>query len=188
MSVRPNTFFIEKFARKATRFRRCERGATAIEFVLVAPILIVILLATLQVSVIFFAQSILGYATEEGMRLVLTNQANNLTQTQFKQDICRNVLALFNCNNIIVSLQAAPADAAAIPAALPQFDKNGNLVSTSVQYSIPAPTNGVEPIMILVVMYQWPVISGPLGFNFGNLANGSLLLASTEVFQIEPQI
>jgi hypothetical protein len=35
------------------------------------------------------------------------------------------------------------------------------------------------------VMYQWPVVVGPLGLAFSDLANGTLLLTSTQVFQNE---
>jgi hypothetical protein len=188
MSLRSSIFSLERAAGLVSRFHRCERGATALEFIAVAPILMVILLATLEISMIYFAQSNLEYITEEGMRLVLTNQANSLTQTQFNSAICSKVIALFNCSNLIISLQTAPTSVSGISAALPQFDTTGKLVSSSVQFSIPQPSAGTqEPIMMLVVMYQWPVISGPLGFNFGNLANGNYLLASTQVFQIEPQ-
>ena len=41
--------------------------------------------------------------------------------------------------------------------------------------------------MMLVVMYQWPVIGMPsMGFNFSNMGNGTFLLVSTQVFQVEP--
>jgi Flp pilus assembly protein TadG len=187
--------FLRRAALSFAAYCRCDQGATALEFIMIAPVLIVMLLATLQVSVIFFAQSNLEYVTEEGMRLVLTNQANGVTQTAFNTDICNKVIALFNCSNIIVSIQPAPTCSgtetqclATMAAAMPQFDTNGNLVSTSVQFSIPSATStGQEPVMMLVVMYEWPLISGPFGFNFGNLANGNYLLTSTQVFQIEPQ-
>ena len=164
------------------RFWRCEKGVNAIEFALVAPIIIAIVLATLQVGVIFLAQAYLETVAEEGARLVLTNQAANAgwTQDQFKQQICSNVKALFDCNNLIVSLQQAPASPAAIAAAAPQFDSNGNLQGTMPYQVLAAPNT-----MMLVVMYQWTVIGGPLGLNFGSLGNGNYLLVSTQIFQVE---
>jgi hypothetical protein len=41
-------------------------------------------------------------------------------------------------------------------------------------------------IVIVQVMYQWPVMMGPLGFNLANLANGNRLLVSTVAFKSEP--
>ena len=40
-------------------------------------------------------------------------------------------------------------------------------------------------LMILRVMYQWPVVAGPLGLVFSDLANGTLFMSSTQVFQNE---
>jgi Flp pilus assembly protein TadG len=165
-----------------SRFWRCDKGVNAVEFALVAPIVIAILLATLQVGVIFFAQAYLETVAEQGARLVLTNQAANSgwTQDQFKQQICSSVKAMFDCNNLIVSLQQAPGSPAAIAAAQPQFDVNGNLKGAAPYRLMAAPAT-----MMLVVMYQWPVIGGPLGLNFGSLGNGNYLLISTQIFQVE---
>jgi hypothetical protein len=64
---------------------------------------------------------------------------------------------------------------------LPAFDNNGNLTNATTFSVSPAPTK-----MMLVVMYQWPVFGGPLSFNLANLGNGTHLLISTQVFQVEP--
>ena len=168
------------FARLA-RFARCERGATAIEFIFVAPIIIAIVLATAQVAVIFVAQSYLDNMAEDAMRTVLTNQAYTLTQTQFQTAVCQNITALFSCGNVIVDLEPAPTSASGITSALPQFTASGALKNT---------TNFVvgsqNTQMILTLMYQWPVISGPLGVSFSNMGNGTYLLISTQVFYKEP--
>jgi Flp pilus assembly protein TadG len=183
MSVGFSIFPLERFAGAASRFRRCERAATAIEFIFVAPIIIAIVLATAQVAVIFIAQSYLDLMAEDGMRTVLTNQAYTMTPAAFKTTVCANVTALIaNCNtNLIVDLEPAPASASAIASALPQFNTSGTLVN---------PTNftvgSQNTQMILTLMYQWPVISGPLGLSFSNMGNGTYLLISTEVFYKEP--
>ncbi len=163
------------------RFWRCDSGVNAIEFAFVVPIMIAIVLATAQIAVIFIAQSYLEALAEQAMRIVLTNQANNLTQAQFNSAICADITALFSCNNLIVELEQAPNSAAAMSSSLPQFDSHGNLVNPTTFQIVPAPNK-----MLLVVMYQWPVIAGPIGLAFGGLGNGNFLLVSTHVFQIEP--
>jgi Flp pilus assembly protein TadG len=151
------------------------------EFAAVAPIIVAILLATLQVSVIFIAQSYLEAVTESAARVVLTNNAYTLTQAQFQAQICANLTALFSCNNLIVQLEPAPANQAAMAGSMPQFDSNGNLTNPT-SYNTGSPNTK----MMLTIMYQWPVISGPLGLTFSNVGNGTYLLSSTEVFYIEP--
>jgi hypothetical protein len=42
-------------------------------------------------------------------------------------------------------------------------------------------------IAVLQVLYQWPVIGLPLGWNFANLGNGTYLMMSTQVFIVEAQ-
>jgi Flp pilus assembly protein TadG len=179
MRVRTSSLVASRSA--LARFWRCDKGVNAIEFAFVVPIIIAILLATAQVGVIFIAQAYLNEVAEAGMRTVLTNQANNLTQQQFKTSICSDVAALFNCNNLIVQLQQAPTTPTSMANAMPQFDNNGNLTQQTTYTLAPAPAQ-----MLLIVMYQWPVIGGPLGLNFGSLGNGAYLLVSTQVFMIEP--
>jgi Flp pilus assembly protein TadG len=175
------TPFRRAVALRIARYRGCESATTAIEFAFVAPIIVAILLATMQVAVIYTAQSYLDAVTEKAMRVVLTNQAYALTQSQFKAQVCANVTALFNCNNLIVQLGPAPANAAAMAAAMPQFNANGALASPTT-FNPGAPNTK----MLLTVMYQWPVVGGPLGLTFANLGNGAHLLTSNQVFYVEP--
>jgi Flp pilus assembly protein TadG len=175
------TLHCRRFAKLFARYCASDRATTAIEFAFVAPMIVALLLATLQVAVIYTAQSYLEALTESAMRIVLTNNAYALTQTQFNSQICASVTALFNCNGLIVQLTPAPTSAAAMSTAMPQFDSHGNLTA-------PPTFNPGTPNtkMMLVVMYQWPVVGGPLGLSFSNVGNGTHLLTSTEVFYIEP--
>jgi Flp pilus assembly protein TadG len=179
-------FYQSAVARLLARYRLCERASTAIEFACVAPMIVAILLAALQVSVIYIAQSYMETISESAMRIVLTNNAYSLTQAQFQAQLCANVTALFNCNNLIVQLEpvnctSGMTTSQCVTSLTPQFTAQGNLQNPTT-FNPGAPSTK----MILIVMYQWPVISGPLGMTFSNVGNGTFLLASTEVFYIEP--
>lgn len=160
---------------------RCERGATAVEFALVSPIMIAIILAALQIGVVFLAKSYLETATEAAARLVLTNQTGSMTQSDFKTAVCNQIGALFNCSGIIVQLGTAPSSVSQIAASLPQFTTAGVLVNPTGYSLAPAPAK-----MMLVVMYKFPLIVGPLGVYFASFTDGTLLMTSTQIFQIEP--
>jgi hypothetical protein len=41
-------------------------------------------------------------------------------------------------------------------------------------------------IVVMRVMYQWPVFLGPLGLGLSNETNGNLLLIATATFKNEP--
>ena len=165
------------------RFARDHAGATAVEFAFVAPMFFAVLIATLQIAVIFFAQSYLATIADATARQVLTNQTNGLTAAQFQTMMCSNVTAMFpNCSaNMMVSLQAAPTTQAGMASAMPTFDATGKLKNATSIATLPACSK-----TLLIIMYQWPVIAGPLGAYFGTLGNGNYLLTATEVFQTEP--
>jgi hypothetical protein len=178
------TLLGRRLAKSFARYCASNEATTAIEFAFVAPMIVAILLAAFQIAVIYTAQSYLEAVTEDAARLVLTNNEYQATPATFKADVCSNVHALFNCNNLIVQLEPVPpcatSTAQCMANLMPQFDSSGNLKN-------PTAFNPGSPQtkMILIVMYQWPVISGPLGMSFSTLGNGAFLLASTQVFQIE---
>jgi Flp pilus assembly protein TadG len=162
-----------------------EAGSPAVEFALVFPIFIAVVLATLQAGSIFLVKAFFESGAEEAARVVLTNQTGTLTAAQFKTEICNQLTALFNCGQVTVELEPVPAGTTNLTAILPTFDSHGNVVGTpTVDVGVSAGTGGTD--MVLVVMYPWPVYGGPLGLNFSNMGSGKMLMTSTQVFRIEP--
>jgi Flp pilus assembly protein TadG len=68
-----------------------EAGSPAVEFALVFPIFIAVVLATLQAGTIFLAKAFFESAAEEAARIVLTNQTGSLTAAQFKTEFCNQL-------------------------------------------------------------------------------------------------
>jgi Flp pilus assembly protein TadG len=163
-----------------------EAGSPAVEFALVFPIFIAVVLATLQAGTIFMAKAYFESGAEQAARVVLTNQVGSLTAAQFKTEICNQLTALFNCGAITVELEPLPAGTTNLQAMLPTFDYQGNVVGApTVDVGANAAASGTD--MLLVVMYPWPVYGGPLGLNFSNMGNGKMLMTSTQVFRTEPK-
>src|SRR5579864_3816577 len=84
------------------RLCRCRRGATAVEFALIAVPFFALLIAICQTGLIFLAQEELQTATSQAARLILTGQAQKqgLSAGQFQQDVCGNVAAMLTCSGI----------------------------------------------------------------------------------------
>ena len=138
-----------------------ETGSPAVEFALVFPIFIAVVLATLQAGTIFLAKAFFESGAEQAARVVLTNQTGSLTAAQFKTEICNQLTALFNCAQLTIELEPLPAGATNLSALLPTFDSHGNLVGTpTVDVGANAAASGTD--MLLVVMYPWPVYGGRL--------------------------
>jgi Flp pilus assembly protein TadG len=176
--------------RSSRHFALCKKGATAVEFALVAAPFMALLVALFETALVFFASRVLDEVTEEASRYILTGQAqqSNMTQAQFASYVCTStntaalVSALFNCNNLMVNV-ANYVDFASATTGAPTltFGNNGK-VNNTWSYSPGNPGS----IVVVQVMYQWPIVLGPLGFNLSNLANGNRLLVSTAVFKSEP--
>jgi Flp pilus assembly protein TadG len=171
--------------RRLLTYRRCEGASAAIEFAAVVPMVIAIVLATLQIAVIYTAQSFLEAGTEAAARSVLTNQAYSLTQAQFNTQVCSYLSSFMDCSKLVVQLQpinctSSQTTAQCITSLTPQPDSTGN-------YTQPTTFNPGAPStkMALVVLYPWPVVGGPLGLNFGSGSWNYHLLSATQVFQIE---
>jgi Flp pilus assembly protein TadG len=161
------------------------KGATAVEFALVAAPFIALLVATIQTFLVFFAQQLLETAVNESSRQILTGQAQaeSMTQSQFAKLVCSN-LTLFNCNNLMIDVEVAASWTTA-NAGLPTltFDSKGN-VTNAWQFN----TGNPGDIVVVRVMYQWPVFMGPLGFTLANLANGNRLIMASTAFMNEAYV
>ena len=166
------------------QFIRRTEGATVVEFGLVVAPFIALLFAILQTVLVFFAGRVLDTAVSQSARLILTGQAQDAgyTQTAFANAVCTKIYAMFTCGNLMIDVQTASSFANANTSSPTlTFDKNGN-VTNGWQYQ---PGNPGD-IVVVRVMYQWPVFLGPLGFNLSNLSNGKRLLLSTAAFKNEP--
>jgi Flp pilus assembly protein TadG len=171
------------------RYFACARGVTAIEFAFVAPMVIAILIAAMQIATLFIAQSYLEAVTEVAKRIVLTNVAANDTQAQFNAAVCNAANgALFNCGSLIIDLE--PIDAcgtgtlAQVTTCLnniyqPQFNPITGALTNQPNFNVGNTGNKMR----LLVMYQWPIISGPVGMSLG--LGGTRLLSATEIFYKE---
>jgi Flp pilus assembly protein TadG len=182
--------FGEKLARGASRLRTCryfvscKKGAAAVEFALVAAPFIALLVALFETALVFFAGRVLDVTTLQASRYIMTGQAqqSNMTQSGFATYVCNNTFALFNCSNFMVNVQTYSSFSSATTTA-PTLTFNGQgKVTNTWQYS----PGTAGSIVVVQVMYQWPIILGPLGFNLSNLSNGKRLLMSTAVFKNEP--
>ena len=165
------------------RLPQDEGAATAVEFAILITPLMFLLLASLQLGIIFFANQALQSAAMKSARELMTGSVQDagLSQSQFQAKVCANATVLFNCNNIMVDVESASSYSSISTTPLtPTYDANGNV--TNMSFS----PGGAGDIVILRVMYSWPVVAGPLLPGLANESNGNRLLVATSVFKNEP--
>jgi Flp pilus assembly protein TadG len=170
------------FHRSAVRFRDERQGATMVEFALIAPAFIGVLIALFETTLFLFAQANLQSAATQAGRLFMTGQAQNggLTQAQLQTTICPMLQALFNCGNLIISVQSS-STASGLDTSTPQmYNSQGKLNTGS--YSPGAPGD----LMVVKIGYPWFVVSGPLGFMLANQSNGTAAVWGVTAFRVEP--
>jgi Flp pilus assembly protein TadG len=165
-------------------------GATAVEFGLIATPFLALIAGLIQVFLLLFAQSVLENAVRASARQILTGQVQTqdaslssaVAMAAFHQTVCNNANVLFTCTGLMVDVEVANNWSSA-NVAMPTltYDSNGNVTNTW-QFN---PGNAGD-IVVVRVVYLWPVFFGPLAFNWGNQANGSREIMASAAFQNEP--
>ena len=173
------------------RFTRDERGATAVEFGLLALPFFMIIGAILETSVVFLSGQVLDSAVQDVSRLIRTGQIRELginSVSTFKARVCDRLYGLFsNCNglhvevNVVTNFSSAtispPVDTAAC-----------SLDKTKCNWNRPesfSPGQG-SSIVVVQVYYKWPVVVGLGGYNVGNLSDSTRLMGGTTILRNEP--
>jgi Flp pilus assembly protein TadG len=164
------------------RFARKDDGAAAIEFAMVAAPFLALLFAIIETAIIFFAGQVLETAAADSARLILTGQAQKagLNQAQFKDEVCKRVFGLFDCaHGIKVDVRTYNSFNAADLSK--PIDSNGNVTFTP-SYQPGSPGD----IVVVRLMYEWPVWVSLLGLNLSDMAGNKRLIMATAAFRNEP--
>ncbi len=170
---------------KRKSFVRDTRGATLVEFALLAPIFFALLGAILETSVTYLAAQVLESGVQDTSRLIRTGevQRRGWTVSDYKKGVCDRLYGLFgDCSDMYVSVR--------------QIDK-----FQSADYEVPLDLNckvnckwaksdewqpGVASGVVMVqVYYRYPsILQLPLTDN--RLGDGRLLMGAATVFRNEP--
>lgn len=133
--------------------RRRESGATVVEMAIIAPVFLLILLALIEFSMMFFATLTMQYAVREGARFAVTGQSSLDTTpsqryTAIIQNMKNNSLGFYDKLGTVISV-------------------NGTSYSTSASYS-----NGMfgkaGDTVVLQLDCDWVVATPMLAVFFTN--------------------
>ena len=157
-------------------------GAAALEFALVAPVFIALIVGALQMALVFLGQQGLESAAQQSARLIQSGQPQRAgwSAGQFKAAACANLPPFLSCDRLSVDVTSVPSLADAGKLA-PLFDAQG-MGATAY-----AP-GGPDDVVVLRLAYLWPTSTAPLGFNLSNQPGGNRMLISTQLFRNEPYV
>lgn len=170
------------------------KGSAAIEFALVAPVFFVLLMGTIEVGVIFFAQSALQNALNDTARLVRTGQTGcyttdsggncqSMTQAQFRSKLCGEVSTLLqDCNGASLQFDVnAYSSGFSSASNSPPLDASGDL-PTLTAFNV----GNACDVVLVRAFYKWPVFTPGLKYFLANITGGYHLLSSAAAFRNEP--
>jgi Flp pilus assembly protein TadG len=161
------------------RFMTTREASVAVEFGLAALPFFALAFAILQTATIFFAGQSLETAAANTSRLIQTGQAQTAgwSAAQFKQQVCNQIYAIFDCNNGVYVDVKTYSSFAAVNLNAPV--QNGTFDSSQLGYN----PGGPGAIVVVRLYYQYPVYVSLLALS--NLTGGFNLLAATAVFKNE---
>ncbi len=184
VNLRAPVIAIRQFrtAGAARRLVEQQDGAAAIEFGLVAAPFLAMLFAIIETALVFFAGQVLETAAADGARLIMTGKAQNqnFNQDQFKQAVCARIYGVFNCNAGLYVDVRKYTSFAAIDATKP-IGPNGQMLNNFTYQP-----GGPGDIVVVRLVYQWPVYVSLLGLNLSDMAGNKRMLVSTIAFRNEP--
>ncbi|HEY9079911.1 TadE/TadG family type IV pilus assembly protein [Magnetovibrio sp.] len=158
-----------------------DRGAAAVEFALIAPVLVFLFMAILEVSVMFFATANIDGAAIEAARLIRTGQIQSSADpvSDFSTALCDDLSSIINCANLFYDARTVSTFASV--SLTTEIDPD---TGEPVTYGFSGGSAG--DIVVVRVMYYWDFITPFIGTYLSDAGSSRRLLTSTVVFQNEP--
>ncbi len=158
---------------------RGERGATMVEFAIVAVPFFLLIFGTMEVGFIFWGTYELENATEDAARQIRTG--HNLDANGFKDLVCGHVALLSQCATKLRLDVRSFTSFSQIQSNQPSpLDANGNL-----QDNFTWNPGGPNSIVLVSTFYEWPLLTVLTSSVLSNMTDGNRLLGAAAAFKNE---
>ncbi|WP_279604032.1 TadE/TadG family type IV pilus assembly protein [Methylobacterium sp. J-092] len=170
-------------------FLHARGGATAVEFALVAPMLLLMIAFVMAVALVMFVNQRLDYATSQAARQVMIGKAkiNGIDQATFKTALCSRLPAVMSCGNVVVNLYKVQPTFGAKSGyyAFVKPDVSGLLVPSQTSGSGQYDLGNAGDYQYLQVIYPISVLPSVFASMLGTDGSTSYLAISTAAFRNE---
>ena len=176
-------------ARKRNRFVRDQRGASAVEFALIAPLFFGLTFSIIEAGWYFFVNSAVDASVSTASRLIRTGQAQDtLDKTAFFDEIC-DVVKLFGDCTTQLTVDVERFDDFS--------DLAGNITAPTCSDAPPAAQSGIpynpgaqRDIVMVRVCFLYktlnPAINLVTSLKLDETGNGEKKLIAMSIFRNEP--
>jgi Flp pilus assembly protein TadG len=168
------------------RFRRDEKGATAVEFGLIAVPFFMLLMSTVEMALMLWTSQQMEEAVFQGSRTMLTGESRTIynnpgtAQTMFRDTLCANMTLISSCQGRLkvdvqtfASFATATSNSAVTAGAL-------NTAAFGFQPATPS------TIVVVRAVLSYPLTMSSWSQAFANLSNGERALMANIAFRTEP--
>lgn len=183
MNILDYSFLTRRMSAKWDAYVADREGSAAVEFAMIAMPFFFIIFALIEVSVLFLMSTVLEHATTQASRNIRTGaaQSGNMDITQFRQDICDNLVGLMDCGaNLHIDVQSF--DNFSTTSLDSPIDDEGKIDDSSFAFE----PGEAEQIVTVRIFYEWSLITPIITKPLENLAGGKHMLQSNLVFRNEP--
>lgn len=166
-----------------SRLAGARQGAVAVEFALTALPFFMLVIAILEVSLMYASATVLEGGTVVAARLIRTGQAQNSgdPEARFKTALCNQIAGFIPCDRLQYNVFHPPGntfnDADGSP---PEFDDDGNLTDDSFD------PGGVSDVVVIRTAYRYRFITPMLAPMLSNASDNGVTLYSTITLRNEP--
>ncbi len=158
---------------------RDSRGSAAVEFALVAPPFILLMVGTLEISIMFFTGSVIEGATKEVARQIRTGQIQESADplAAFQSEVCDALINVIECTDVVFNVKTFSSfSVVSMPI---EMDEDGNIINTTFT------PGGSGAVTVVRTVYRWDFVTPMIGHVIPAGLGGHTLV-STVAFQNEP--
>ena len=162
------------------RFRKHERGAIAVEFVLVAPIFFFLIFAILETSILYMIATVMEGEVALAARSIRTGQLQQEAdpETAFRQILCSNLDNVLNCDNVIIDVRTFDdfGEMEFEDFVDDEGEASGNLFQAGT----------ADDIVLVRIAYVYNIVTPYLAEILPPVGNDTVILYSGAAFKNEP--
>lgn len=164
--------------RRCRALRRDCSGVTAVEFALVAPMFLYLLMGIIEVSMLFFTTTMVDRAMYDASRLIRTGQAQSTGDAlgEFQTSVCASLVSLYSCSDL--NLDVRNFSTFGTISYTIEVDEDGDPI-----YEFDA--GAAEDVILARVVYTFNFATPFIGAFFGDSGSG-ITFTTAAVFQSEP--
>lgn len=163
------------------KWLRGKEGVTAVEFSMIGVPFVLMTIGTIELALMFTAQSLLHESTFAASRLIRTGQVQQAggDVNMFREAVCDFADVLIPCNEIQFQVREMPDFASAADDEF-EIDEEGNLTDTTFD------PGGASSVVVIRVVHNYRLMTPLMGSFFANKGSERRTLMSTMVLQTEP--